>query len=218
MEEFFLARFDKILKDVESMREEYFTEGMQFMFLTTIDKPEPKEEVHSSVLRTAHLSRYAMVQTTQKAGFFTNTFQNDREKFDILKGIEEASLEILNKKLPDNKVRPSLLQPLCNGLAVVGAASVAILGEERSYKLFKVMEDTIQQEHDQMLRKLNEHEIEDKETRKLLTSTRDIGYDYFDQHHKDIDKNEEHEDNIEKYMKTATKFITLGLLKASERI
>ena len=159
-----------------------------------------------------------MVQTVQKSGYFTNTFNDNREKFDALKGIEEKALQVFDQTLPDNKARPSLLQPLCHGLGLAGGLATAALGENRSYQLFKIMEDTIQKEHDSLLRKLNDNEIEDKATRKLLTSTRDIGYDYFEQNHKGIDANEAQDTDLDKYLKTATRVITTGLLKASSKL
>ena len=75
-QELFESIFDDILKKVETIQEEYFT----------YDTKPTKEEVHQEVLRSAHLARYALDQTLDKMGHFTNTFSEKRKEFEVLKG------------------------------------------------------------------------------------------------------------------------------------
>ena len=96
------AIFDDFLKNVEIMKEEYFT----------ADTQPTKEEVHQEALRSAYLGRYVLDQTLDKAGIFTSTFDDNREKFDVLRGIEANALKRFIRSLPENKTRPSLLTPL----------------------------------------------------------------------------------------------------------
>ncbi|CAI2379013.1 unnamed protein product [Moneuplotes crassus] len=202
------SMFDSFLKRVEVIQEEYFTS----------DTEKTVEEAHQEVLRSAYLSRYAMDQTLEKISIFSNAFTAKREELDILKGsIETKSLNKLEKLLPDNKTRPSLLQPVCHGLALVGALATPFLGEERSFKVLKTMEDAIQDEHDSMLRSLNKHKIEDKKTRSILVQTRDAGYDFFDENFPELKDNSKDTD-FDKNLQTATKAFTRGFIRLSRYI
>ena len=143
--------FDTVVRNYEIMKEEYFTS----------DTPPTVEEIHQEGLRSVYLGRYALYQTINKIDTFTNTFDKDFEKFQLLEGIEGKSLEAFDKILSENKVRPSTLQPLFHILGLIGAASSAALGEERSIKMLKTVEDVIQFEHDKFLRRLNDSQIAD---------------------------------------------------------
>jgi demethoxyubiquinone hydroxylase (CLK1/Coq7/Cat5 family) len=220
-----LSVFDGLLKTVEAMNEEYFTS----------DKPPSKAQVQQEVLRSAYLGRYAINQTTDKMNLFTNTFSESHEKFNLLRGIEAKSVEKFEHILPENKVRPSALTPLTHGLALAGAISSKVLGEQTTYKVLKAIEDGIQEEHDNLLRKMNKYDVEDKPTRQLLVTTRDAGYDYFNDNFPELKNNPEEEtkkkeesaetsrkfpdsNDVEKYLTTAAKYITIGLMKAGRKV
>ena len=75
----------------------------------------------------------------------------------------------------------------------------------------------VQAEHDDLLRQLNLHQIEDKATRDLLVKTRDAGYDYFHDNHPELN-NPTNEDDIDKYLKNVAKYVTLGLMRAGRYV
>ena len=135
----------------------------------------------------------------------------------IIGGIEAESLKQLSKILPDNKTRPSILQPFCHGLALVGAFVTPFLGEEQSFKFIKSMEDAVQEEHDSMLRKMNIHKIDDKTTRKLLVKSRDAGYDFFEKNFPDL-KDNKYDTEMDKTLEKATKYFTKGLIRLSRHV
>ena len=203
--ESYLKIFDTIMKDYELMKEEYFTS----------DSPPTVEEIHQEGLRSVYLGRYALYQTINKIDAFTNTFDKDFEKLQLLKGIEEKSLEAFGKILPENKVRPSTLHPLWHAIGLIGAFSSIALGEERSMKMMKTVEDVIQFEHDEFLRRLNDNKISDQPTRQILIKTRDAGYDYFKDNYNDNLETQK-DDEIDKFLKTATKYTTIGLMQLAK--
>mmetsp|Transcript_13405 Transcript_13405/g.11902 ORF Transcript_13405/g.11902 Transcript_13405/m.11902 type:complete len:237 (-) Transcript_13405:18-728(-) len=203
------SMFDEFLKRVEIVQEEYFTS----------DKKPTQEEVHQEVLRSAYLARYALDQTLDKMSIFTNTFTDKREEFDVLKGnIESEALKQFGKALPENKTRPSMLQPFCHGLALAGALASPLLGQERSFKFLKTVEDAVQEEQDEMLRLLNNHKINDKRTRQLLVKTRDAGYDFFNDNFPKLNTPPTDENDFDKNMRKATKYFTKGLIRLSRHI
>ena len=96
--------------------------------------------------------------------------------------------------------------------------------------MIKTIEDTIQKEHDALLRKMNSNKVEDKTTRQLLVQTRDAGYDFFNDHLPHIDNKTKTQpkegamnqipdaNDAERVMITATKYITQGLMQAGRYV
>ena len=81
--------------------------------------------------------------------------------------------------------------------------------------MLKTVEDVIQFEHDEFLRRLNDNQIADQPTRKILIKTRDAGYDYFNDNYKNIQE-KANDDEIDKFLKTATKYTTIGLMQLAK--
>ena len=92
------------------------------------------------------------------------------------------------------------------------------MGEKQSFKLLKTVEDAVQEEHDEMLRRLNIHKIDDKKTRQLLVKTRDAGYDFFNENFPELKEPQEDESEFDKNLQKATKYFTKGLIRLSRHV
>ena len=60
--------------------------------------------------------------------------------------------------------------------------------------MLKTVEGVIQFEHDKFLRRLNDSQIADQPTRKILINARGAGYDYFNDNYKSIQEKANHDD------------------------
>jgi demethoxyubiquinone hydroxylase (CLK1/Coq7/Cat5 family) len=54
-----------------------------------------------------------------------------------------------------------------------------VLGEARALSLVQSIEETIQEEEDEMLRVLNEHKVDNKEARKPIIKARDEVFEFY---------------------------------------
>jgi demethoxyubiquinone hydroxylase (CLK1/Coq7/Cat5 family) len=115
----------------------------------------------------------------------------------------------LARILPDNRTRPSLLSPLA-GLASLGfGIGAAILGPEKSMSLLTSMETALQEEQDEMLRILNEHQVDNKEVRQSIVNQRDCMYDH-------LKKDSPFQAaSPEDSLNSAVKFLTHSMIKLS---
>ncbi len=123
--------FDSSLKKVEEIQQAAFqTEKLS------------KEEITQEVLWSSYTARYALNETLRNINLYINKDEKLQEVLDTHRSLGELSLNQMNKILPDNWTRPSLMLPLADIASIGIGVGTALMGKERCLQMLRTVEET----------------------------------------------------------------------------
>lgn len=175
---------------------------------------EKRSEVVQQVLRVNHLAQQGRLEMAQRQESI------DREFADKMGDQNRDNLKKLSTMMPEERSRPSILEPSRALLGTILQCSSSVLSKDLNDLLVGGVEKGIQDEIDEQLRILNENNVEDKEVRKLIIKMRDESYDLMS----DSGKLERIEHSIEdkksnEYMLfTGSKWATISMMRLARQI